>query len=90
MRPANPPPQNLKGLDQYFAMARGADKALALDMSKYLDTNYHYLVPELEANFAAKPNFGAFLEKVARGQEVLGVEAAIPMIVGEWTNRLLG
>ena len=31
----------LSGLDQYFAMARGTDDIqLALDMSKYFDTNY--------------------------------------------------
>ena len=34
----------LKGLDLYFAMARGYEGAPALDMSKYLNTNYHYLV----------------------------------------------
>ena len=31
----------LSGLEQYFAMARGTDDIqLALDMSKYFDTNY--------------------------------------------------
>jgi 5-methyltetrahydropteroyltriglutamate--homocysteine methyltransferase len=33
-----------QGLDQYFAMARGAEGVSALDMSKYFNTNYHYLV----------------------------------------------
>lgn len=32
------------GLDQYFAMARGAPGVPAMDMSKFFDTNYHYLV----------------------------------------------
>lgn len=36
--------QGLSGLDLYFAMARGYEGAPALDMSKYLNTNYHYLV----------------------------------------------
>ena len=35
---------NLSGYDLYFAMARGAEGAVALDMSKYFDTNYHYMV----------------------------------------------
>src|SRR5512142_1901466 len=43
-------------LNTYFAMARGAqapartgaEPAAALDMTKWFDTNYHYLVPELE------------------------------------------
>jgi 5-methyltetrahydropteroyltriglutamate--homocysteine methyltransferase len=38
----------LAGLDAYFAMARGADGITALELTKWFDTNYHYLVPELE------------------------------------------
>lgn len=36
--------QKLSGYDLYFAMARGAEGAVALDMSKFFDTNYHYMV----------------------------------------------
>ncbi|NKF21014.1 5-methyltetrahydropteroyltriglutamate--homocysteine S-methyltransferase [Solimonas marina] len=36
-------------LDAYFAMARGTDTQPALAMKKWFDTNYHYLVPELDA-----------------------------------------
>lgn len=32
------------GLQLYFAMARGGEGTAALDMSKFFDTNYHYLV----------------------------------------------
>lgn len=35
-------------LTQYFAMARGTDAAHAMEMTKWFDTNYHYLVPELD------------------------------------------
>ncbi len=35
------------GLDEYFAMARGTTAAAPLEMTKWFDTNYHYLVPEL-------------------------------------------
>ena len=34
-------------LDRYFAMARGAAEVVPLEMTKWFDTNYHYLVPEL-------------------------------------------
>ncbi|MDR1118468.1 MAG: 5-methyltetrahydropteroyltriglutamate--homocysteine S-methyltransferase, partial [Bifidobacteriaceae bacterium] len=34
-------------LDRYFAAARGAGGAEPLEMTKWFDTNYHYLVPEL-------------------------------------------
>lgn len=40
-------------LDLYFAMARGragAHGAQALEMTKWFDTNYHYLVPEFQAS----------------------------------------
>ena len=33
-------------LAQYFAMARGSEKAPAMEMTKWFDTNYHYIVPE--------------------------------------------
>src|SRR5687767_6741982 len=46
-------------LDTYFAMARGRADATAMEMTKWFDTNYHYLVPELgpEVGFrlAARP-----------------------------------
>ena len=36
-------------LDLYFAMARGRQDAPAMEMTKWFDTNYHYIVPELTA-----------------------------------------
>lgn len=35
-------------LDTYFTMARGAKDIPPLEMTKWFDTNYHYLVPELD------------------------------------------
>src|SRR4051812_10559570 len=35
-------------LAQYFTMARSGADASALELTKWFDTNYHYLVPELE------------------------------------------
>ena len=38
-------------LDTYFAMARGSQgkgrDVVAMEMTKWFDTNYHYIVPEL-------------------------------------------
>lgn len=39
-------------IDTYFAIARGKDKAVASEMTKWFNTNYHYIVPELNE---AKP-----------------------------------
>src|SRR5919202_1217246 len=71
-------------LDIYFAMARGAQRAgldvTAMEMTKWFDTNYHYLVPELEPGqrfrlSSTKP-FDEFLEARA-----LGVHTR-PMLLG--------
>ncbi len=85
-------------MQRYYAMARGGT---ALDMSKFFDTNYHYLVPELgpevlgtaTAGGAAatttgdsarlQPDFSGPLEKLARGQAVVGREHAVPILIGE-------
>ncbi len=39
--------RRLDGLDRYFAMARGVQDVPPLEMTKWFDTNYHYIVPEL-------------------------------------------
>lgn len=36
-----------KDLELYFGMARGLDDATACEMTKWFNTNYHYVVPEL-------------------------------------------
>lgn len=48
--PAAPPPSLAARLPLYFALARGTEGAPACDMSKYLDTNYHFIAPELTAD----------------------------------------
>ena len=36
-----------EGLDLYFALARGDEKVGPEEMTKWYDTDYHYLVPEI-------------------------------------------
>ncbi len=36
--------------ERYFAMARGTGDAVAMEMTKWFNTNYHYIVPELSGN----------------------------------------
>jgi 5-methyltetrahydropteroyltriglutamate--homocysteine methyltransferase len=38
---------SLTGETRYFAMARGNKEAVAMEMTKWFNTNYHYIVPEL-------------------------------------------
>ena len=43
--------KNLQGLEGYFAMARGNKEGVACEMTKWFNTNYHYVVPELSVDF---------------------------------------
>ena len=45
-------------------MARGIEGTVALDMSKFFDTNYHYMVPELDASSKPSADWSKLLEKV--------------------------
>lgn len=40
--------KDLEGLDLYFAMARGHKNGVACAMTKWFNTNYHFVVPELD------------------------------------------
>ncbi|MEU9453272.1 5-methyltetrahydropteroyltriglutamate--homocysteine S-methyltransferase [Streptomyces sp. NPDC048277] len=74
-------------LDGYFAMARGTQDTAPLEMTKWFDTNYHYLVPELgpDTAFAADS-----AKQVAELKEALALGlAARPVLVGPVTYLLL-
>ncbi|MEU2061245.1 5-methyltetrahydropteroyltriglutamate--homocysteine S-methyltransferase [Streptomyces sp. NPDC013455] len=74
-------------LDGYFAMARGTQDAAPLEMTKWFDTNYHYLVPELGPGtvFAADPG-----KQVAELKEALALGLTPrPVLLGPVTYLLL-
>ncbi len=79
--------------DLYFAMARGYQKdgldITAMEMTKWLDTNYHYIVPE----FTTGQEFKLFSEKVfgeyVAAKALLG-EKAKPVLIGPVSYLLLG
>lgn len=72
----------------YFAMARGADGVPACEMTKWFDTNYHYMVPELPARFQLTENRP--LSALQRARAILG-ETAKPWLLGPFTFlRLAG
>ncbi|MEV6578705.1 5-methyltetrahydropteroyltriglutamate--homocysteine S-methyltransferase [Streptomyces sp. NPDC051582] len=74
-------------LDGYFAMARGTQDAAPLEMTKWFDTNYHYLVPELgpDTVFTADAT-----RQVAELTEALALgHTARPVLVGPVTYLLL-
>ena len=52
-------PKRFKGLEAeelYFSMARGNKTAVAMEMTKWFNTNYHYIVPELSLEDEYKLN----------------------------------
>jgi len=80
-------------LDLCFAMARGYQKdgldITAMEMTKWFDTNYHYIVPE----FSAKQSFKLFSTKVfnefSGAREISGIIPK-PVLVGPVSYLLLG
>ena len=56
-------------LDEEFALARGNDTRVPLEMTKWFDTNYHYLVPEVEAGQAITPAPERVLRLVEEARE---------------------
>jgi 5-methyltetrahydropteroyltriglutamate--homocysteine methyltransferase len=82
--------RHLDGLDRYFAMARGVQDVPAMEMTKWFDTNYHYIVPELGPGTRFRLADGADAEPVVEYREAkaLGVETR-PVLVGPLTYLLL-
>ncbi|MFV8391588.1 5-methyltetrahydropteroyltriglutamate--homocysteine S-methyltransferase [Flavobacterium sp. LB2P6] len=79
-------------IDLYFAMARGSQKdgqdVVAMEMTKWFDTNYHYIVPE----FTKDQEFKLFSEKIIdefKEANALGI-ATKPVLIGPVTYLLLG
>ncbi len=56
------------GLADYFRMARGDAQQPALEMTKWFDTNYHYLVPELDRDTVFRLNPEWLLPEVREAQ----------------------
>ncbi|MFB6849683.1 5-methyltetrahydropteroyltriglutamate--homocysteine S-methyltransferase [Streptomyces sp. NPDC056373] len=74
-------------LDGYFAMARGTQDVAPLEMTKWFDTNYHYLVPELGPDTVFTADSA---KQVAELKEALALGlAARPVLVGPVTYLLL-
>ena len=93
-RPASGKP----GLDTLFAMARGVSKsccgggAQAQEMTKWFDTNYHYLVPEFSVDQQFELSWSQLFEEVEEAK-ALG-HTIKPVLIGPlsylWLGKLKG
>ncbi|NML70125.1 5-methyltetrahydropteroyltriglutamate--homocysteine S-methyltransferase [Chryseobacterium sp. RP-3-3] len=79
-------------LDLYFAMARGFQKdgldITAMEMTKWFDTNYHYIVPEFQKNQEFKLFSNKIIQEFISAKQA-GINAK-PVIIGLLTYLLLG
>lgn len=82
--------RHLMGFDRYFAMARGVQDVPPLEMTKWFDTNYHYIVPELGPDTRFRLAYGAAAKPLAEYREAkaLGIDTR-PVLVGPLTYLLL-
>lgn len=75
-------------VDTYFAMARGNDQATAMEMTKWFNTNYHYIVPEFEDVSNLKLSSEKLFDEIKEAQ-ALGIKAR-PVILGPVSYAGLG
>jgi 5-methyltetrahydropteroyltriglutamate--homocysteine methyltransferase len=76
------------GLAAYFAMARGLAGAPAMEMTKWFDTNYHYVVPEFEKGMKYELLSTKVIDEY-REAKTLGIETR-PVLLGPVSFVLLG
>ena len=78
-------------LDTYFAMARGSQRkgrdVTAMEMTKWFDTNYHYIVPELEQGQSFQLSSHKPMVEFQEAK-ALGIDAT-PVLIGPVTFLLL-
>lgn len=79
--------------ETYFAMARGAQKdgvdVTAMEMSKWYDTNYHYIVPEFEESMTPQLMGSRIFETYQGAKDNQGIDTR-PVIIGPATYTFLG
>ena len=75
-------------LPQYFELARGNATQFAMEMTKWFDTNYHYIVPEWYADTEFSTHSGSLIAQIkeakAQGHDIK------PTLVGPLTLLWLG
>src|SRR3990167_5169624 len=89
---AVPPRYNWAGsnvdMHTYFAMARGNATTQAMEMTKWFDTNYHYIVPEFSADTKFAISTTKIFDEVAEAK-ALGLNPR-PVLIGPVTYLSLG
>ncbi|WP_086236680.1 5-methyltetrahydropteroyltriglutamate--homocysteine S-methyltransferase [Campylobacter porcelli] len=74
----------LSGYDLYFSMARGNANSVAMEMTKWFNTNYHYIVPELNRDTKFKLDSSKIIAEYKEAKEA-GVDKAKINLIGPIT-----
>ncbi len=74
--------------DTFFAMARGSQTQPAMEMTKWFDTNYHYIVPEFHEGMEFSLRSDRLFDQVREAQ-ALGLNPK-PVLIGPITYLWLG
>lgn len=64
---------------RYFTMARGDELRVAMEMTKWFNTNYHYIVPELSADTPFKADASKIIQEYNEAK-ALGITTKINLI----------
>jgi len=65
--------------ERYFTMARGSKNCVAMEMTKWFNTNYHYIVPELSSKDEYSLNATKILDEYNEAKEI-GIKTKINII----------
>ncbi|WP_419770636.1 MAG: 5-methyltetrahydropteroyltriglutamate--homocysteine S-methyltransferase [Candidatus Marinarcus sp.] len=71
--------KNLRAEELYFSMARGNSSSVAMEMTKWFNTNYHYIVPELSLEDEYKLNASKIINEYNEAK-ALGVKTKINLM----------
>ncbi len=74
-------------IDTYFALARGTAELAPLEMTKWFDTNYHYVVPELDEGTQFQLSAQSIMDELVEAK-AFGIRPR-PVFVGPVTFLLL-
>ena len=65
--------------ERYFAMARGDETRAAMEMTKWFNTNYHYIVPEIHATMKFHVDIAKIAEEFIEAK-ALGIQPKINLV----------
>ena len=71
--------ESLKDEELYFTMARGNETCVAMEMTKWFNTNYHYIVPEISKDTKFNLNSKKVISEYNEAKQ-MGIDTKINLI----------